>query len=308
MFVPQRIAFLLAVISGFVTAVHPQDPNPIDVAGTESILITSVMPVDEGGGLQRRDAALVIREPDQVSKLVSLFNGNVQHKVHACGYHWRMTFFRRGREATEIYFNQQCEKFDRNTAEICRFVQKRFDEVLRRPNAFLSNIEVRSSQPPEEAKQELESSLLRRVLFLSNTEDRLPFIELEASSTSKIPDDRTKWNTAIAETIRNADQPLINNIARIRERYHVVKISEIRTGMSMFGGGEIFEQRIVKIYFEVGTKLNDVHKGLELSKVATRSEPAGYSIQLVSDHRLSQSEMNDLISAFPFIVSVGPYK
>ncbi|MEO8572732.1 MAG: hypothetical protein ABI481_02095 [Pyrinomonadaceae bacterium] len=279
----------------------------IDVSNTREILISSVRESDLFQGQQKGDEALLITSRAEIAKFEALFNRNVQGKVHACGYHWRLTFYRAGAAPTEIFFNEKCEDFERHTGEICALVQGTFRRTVAHPNSYITNLDIDVNVLPEMAKDELTSKGRMRLLGLRDIA-RLPYVEIEASSTSSIPANRSLWNAEIAQTVQDADRALVNDIARIRARHHIVEIGEIMRGMSMFGGGKITEQRKVKLYFEVGSKLDDVGKGLNNSKVGSVVNPSEYTLQILSQLRPTKLEVEAMRKRFPFIKAVTPYQ
>ena len=294
------------LVAGHVGAALLIAQEPIDVSNTQEILITSVRTSERFRNKQKGDEALVIRDRAEIAKLVNLFQNNIQGTVHACGYHWRLTFFRNGNEATEIFFNEECEEFERNTELICQLVQDKFKQTVNKPNSFVSNLEVDVAAIPETAKAELSRGSLR-VLGLSPVR-RLPYVELRAASTSAIPADKALWNTEKAKVILDADQALVNDIARIRQRYDVVEVGEIMRATSMFGGGKIEEERRVRIYFKVGADMSGVVKVLNKSKVGETVKPETYSLQILTPTRLGPQAINDLTARFAFIKAVSAYR
>ena len=299
-----RLAILVLVL---VSALAVSAQERIDVSNTHEILITSVRMSEMFSGRQKGDEALLIQDKAEISKFVSLFQNNLQGNVHACGYNWRLTFFRNGSPPTEIYFNERCEEFEKNTGLICELVQAKFRQTITQPNAFASNVEVDVAVPPETAKTELATRGQLRLLSLRRIE-RLPYVELTASSTSAIPPEKSRWNTAKANTILNADQALVNDIARIRQKYEVVEIGEIRLAMSSFGGGQIVEGRRVKIFFNVGADITDVGKILNKSTVSSTVKPDSYTLQILTTSRLTQSDSQELRTKFPFVKAISAYQ
>ncbi len=296
-----RLLLLLTLTFALYAGAYAQER--IDVSDTQEILITSLRPSERLSGRQKGDEALLIRDKAEVSKLVSLFDKNLQSKVHACGYQWRLTFLRTGAPPTDIYFNEKCEEFERNTDKICEIVQTKFRQTVAKPNSYVSILDIDVNVIPETARTELTSKGRLRVLDREDI-NRLPFIELRAASTSKMPADRARWNAEKVNVILAADRALINDIARIRRKYDVVEIGEITHGSSMFGGGEIMEQRRVKLYFDVGTNLENIGSLLNQSKVEATSVPAVYNLQVLTDHRLTQPEIEELQKNLPFIKTI----
>jgi hypothetical protein len=279
----------------------------IDVSNTQEILISAVRESDAFTGRQKGDEALLIKDKAEIARFEALFNKNLQGKVHACGYHWRLIFYRSGAPPTEIFFNEKCEDFERNTGEICALVQDKFRRTVEQPNSFLANLEIDVNVLPEKAKEELSSDGRLRILTLRDIA-RLPYVDIQASSTSPIPADRSLWNAERARTVQNADRALVNDIARIRARHHIVEIGEIRHGGSSFGGGNITEERKVRLYFDVGAKLDRIGDGLNISKVGSVVSPSTYSLQILTPLRLAKSEGEELRKRFPFIKAITPYQ
>lgn len=277
----------------------------IDVSNTEEILITPVRTSETYRDRQKGDEALLIQDKPEIAKLVSLFDKNVQAKVHACGYHWRLTFNRGNLPPTVIYFNEECEEFERNTEKICEIVQAKFRQTVMQPNAYVTTLEIDVNVLPETARGDLKRAQMR-VLSLREVH-RLPYIELQASSKSPIPADRSRWNAEKAKVVLDADQALVNDIARIREKHKVVEIGQIMHSMSMFGGGEIMEQRRVKVYFDVGANFENVGKLLNKSTVGSTVTPSTYILQVLTPERLSNSERDEWQKRFPFIKKITAF-
>jgi len=296
---------LIAITIVFSSSIFAQDE--ISVSNTHEILITPVRRSEFFGDSQKGDEAMLIRDKAEIAKFVALFDKNVQAKVHACGYHWRLTFFRSGLEPTEIYFNEQCEKFERNTDAICDIVQSKFRQTVTAPNRYLTNLEIDVNRTPEAAKGILTSQGAMFVVALDKIK-RLPYVEIRASSSSQIPNERSLWDIEKEKVIRQADQKLIGDLVRIREKYKVVEIGEINHGMSMFGGGEIFEQRRMNIYFDIGTDLASVGKLLNKSKVESTYSPVTYSMQILTEHRLTKADQEALQQKFSFVKAIEAYK
>jgi hypothetical protein len=299
-----RFAWCLVFVILFCAAVTAQDR--IDVSNTTEILISSVRTSERFGKKQKGDEALLIRDKSEIAKFVSLLNNNLQGKVHACGYHWRLLFYRQGSATTEIYFNEDCEEFERNTAEICQTVQAAFNKTVTRPNAFLTTLKIDAAVPPETVEAELAAKNRMRVLSFRKT-DRLPRVELVASATSSIPDDQSLLQKVIAATILEADRFLVNDIARVREKLNTVEIGEIYSFVSRFGGGNITEERRVTLYFPIGTDLAAVGTGLNKSKVGETLVPTTYNLQVLTPSRLTKSERDELIKSFSFVKAIEPH-
>ncbi|PYT01314.1 MAG: hypothetical protein DMF63_00225 [Acidobacteria bacterium] len=300
-----RYVWILVLLLTFCSIVFSQDR--IDVSNTQEILVTSVMKSERFGNQQKGDEALLIRDKAEVQRFVALFNNNLQAKVHACGYNWRLTFYRSaGAPPTEVYFNENCEEFERNTGPICELVQKTFKQTVTKPNAFLTNLKIDVTAAPDVARDDLSSKGHLRVLSLRHVQ-RLPYVELLASSTSPIPKDKSLWNAEKAKTVLVADQILVNDIARVRSKYHVVDIDEIRHSKSISVVDKIFEERRVALYFDVGTDIGSVGKSLNLSKVGSTVVPDAYEIQILTAARVTEPEKQELMKKFSFVKSVEPY-
>jgi len=299
-----HVAILVLVL---LSALAVSGQERIDVSNTREILITSVQMSEQFRGRQKGDEALLIQNQTEISKLTNLFQNNLQHKVHACGYNWRLTFLRNGSAPTEIYFNEKCEEFERNTELICELVQAKFRQTVTQPNAFVSNVQVDVAVPPDTAKNDLTTRGQLRLLSLDEIE-RLPYVELKASATSAIPAEKSRWNTAKVNTVMEADQALVNDIARIRKKYEIVEIDEIKHGMSMFGGGQIVEGRRVKVYFNVGADLSEVGKVLNKSTVGETVKPESYTLQILTTTRLTESDGQELRTKFSFIKGISAYR
>ena len=278
----------------------------IDVSNTTEILISSVRTSERFEKKQKGDEALVIRDKKEIAKLVSLFNNNLQGKVHACGYHWKLAFYRQGLPTTEVYFNEKCEEFEQNTAEICQTVQEAFNKTVTQPNAFLTTLKIDAAVAPETVEGELSARNGMRVLSVRKT-DRLPRVELVASATSSIPDDQSLLKKVIADTVLEADRFLVNDIARIREKLNTVEISEIYSFVSRFGAGNITEERRVTLYFPIGTELSTIGNSLNKSKVGTTDVPATYKLQVLTPTRLTKSELDELTKSFSFVKAIEPF-
>ena len=299
-----RFAWCLVFVVLLCAGVTAQ--NRIDVSNTTEILISSVRTSDRFAKKQKGDEALVVRDKDAIAKFVTLFNNNLQGKVHACGYHWRIAFYRQGSPTTEVYFNEKCEEFEKSTEEICQTVQEAFNKTVTRPNAFLTTLKIDAAVAPETAEAELPARNGIRVLSVRKT-DRLPRVELVASATSSIPDDQSLLKKVIADTVLEADRFLVNDIARVREKLNTVEISEIYSFVSRFGGGNITEERRVTLYFPIGTELSTIGNSLNKSKVGETAVPATYKLQVLTPTRLTRSERDQLMKSFSFVKGVEPY-
>jgi hypothetical protein len=305
-----RVRQCFRAVLMFVFAVLAADgaftQDTINVSNTEEILITSVRRSEAFRESQKGDEALLIRDKSEIAKLVALFDKNVQHKVHACGYHWRLTFYKSSGNPTEIYFNEKCEEFDRNTEAICEIVQAKFRQTVEQPNAYISNVDIDVRVAPERAEAELNSKGRLRVLVLQPVR-RLPYVEIRATSTSSIPADRSLWNAEKTKVVQHADRILLTDIGRIRQKYNVVETGELMHGMSMFGGGKILEERRVKLYFDVGINIGNVGEILKESKVAETVSPTAYRLQILTGARLTEPEILKLKRDFPFVRAVENY-
>jgi hypothetical protein len=305
MIIAKRRSACLLLLLLALAATDAFAEDRIDVSNTQEILITSERAAEKYRGRQKGDEALLIRDRSEIAKLVALFDKNVQGRVHACGYHWRITFYRGNLGPTEIFFNEECEKFERNTEQICEIVQAKFHETVVRPNAYVTNLDIDVKQLPELARQVLTNHGLRLVPLREVR--RYPSVELRASSRSVIPTDRSLWDKEKANVMLDADRALVNDISRIRASYNVIKIGDLMHGMSSFGGGEIVEERRVQLYFEVGASLENVGKMLNKSRVGSTVIPETYGLQVVTDHRLTRPEELELKKNFPFVKQVVPF-
>jgi hypothetical protein len=133
----------------------------------------------------------------------------------------------------------------------------------------------------------------------------MPYVEIRASSNSLIPKNRSLWDSEKSKVIQVADKALSADISRIREKYRVREVGKFDLGMSMFGGGEIIEQRKVKIYFDVGTNLSHIEKLLTQSKIHEAVIPETYRVQVLNATRFANADVERLKSKFPFIRSIA---
>ncbi len=254
-----------------------------------------------------KDGGLLITKPDEISKFVELFNGNSKAVSHACGYHWQITFQKENAEQTEIFINQDCEEFTRNSREIRKFLKPKFDKIAKNPDYFISNIAVDVNTNPQEAIQKLTENTDHKVFVLDNPESRFPSIEVEARAILDIPENRNLWDDAQKKTRIKAENILRDEIKRIQDKYSIVKVDEIQSNYSSFGGGEIEERPKVKISFPIGTDLEGLGNILKESKITNKFIADKYDLQLVSKKRLSAEEIKKLSDTMAFIKGVSSY-
>jgi hypothetical protein len=278
-----------------------------DVKSTEAILIT-VASSDKHDKLKPNgDEAMWISDKNEIAKFVNLFDGNQKSVTHACGYHWRITFIRNSAEPFDIWFNQNCEEFEKNTAEICETVQSTFNQIKRNPTHFVTEIGIDVNNSPDEVLSKLKENPEYKIFLFSDPDKRFPFVEIESKAVSEITDDRSLWNIAKEKTKRNAENLLMDEAKRLSQKFAVLKNGEIKLAMSMFGGGKIEENLKMKIYFQVGTNLQNIEKNLTDTKFLTKGEPKVYFIQIVSKNRFSKSFGEDLMKDFSFIKQTFAY-
>lgn len=278
-----------------------------DVKNTEAILITVASSDKHDKLMPNGDEAMWISDKNEIAKFVKLFDGNRESVMHACGYHWRITFIRNSAEPLDIWFNQNCEEFEKNTAEICETVQLKFNQIIKNPIHFVTEIGIDVNVSPDEALSKIKENPEYKTFLFSDPDERFPFVEIESKAVSEIPDDRSLWNKAKEETKRKAENILKDESKRLSQKFAVLKNGKIELAMSMFGGGKIEENLKMKIYFQVGTNLQNIEKNLSETKFLTKSEPKVYFLQIVSKNRFSKSFAEDLMKEFSFIKQTFAY-
>jgi hypothetical protein len=270
----------------------------IEVAGTNEILITPLTRSEKHRRRHVGDEALLIRDRSTIGRFVQLFDGNRQ-LAHACGYHWQITFIRADSSKTEVFFNEKCEEFERDTKEICKLVQAKFIAAVSAPNRYVSVLDIDVRISPKSVKEELsKASLVAVELDRSN---RFPFIEISASSSAEIPDDRRRWDAAKMKVAQDADRKLMADLELIRNHYSVLTTRGPDRKISMFGGGTIDETRRFEVYFDIGTDLDPISDLLENSKIESKVVPVTYRIHALSEKRLSRSSIESLKRSYPFV-------
>jgi hypothetical protein len=279
------------------------------VKNTEVILITATSADGHDKPNPVGNEALLITNESEIAKFVKLFDGNRKSMMHACGYHWRITFIRKSAEPLDVWFNQKCEEFEFNTAEICETVQSKFSEIKNSPTHFVTEVEIDVNTNPDDAIGKINKNPNYTAFVLGDLDNRLPFIEIESKAVSEIPEDRNLWNKAQENTRLTAEKILTEESKWLSQKFAfaVLKNGRIRRSMSMFGGGEIEENQKMKIYFQIGTNIENIEKSLTNTKFLGKAEPKIYYLQIISKNRFSESFREQLTKEFPFIKQVLVY-
>lgn len=272
---------------------------------TEAILISVAMLRDKSE--LKGDEALLISDKAEIAKFVKLFDGNQKSRLHACGYQWRITFVRKSAEPTDIWFNQACEEFVKKSEEICETVQAKFSQIKKNPTHFVTDIGIDVNVPPDEVINKIKGIPNFKLFVLGDLDKRFPFIEIESKAVSEIPDDRKLWEKAKNETRQKAETILTDESKRLSQVFAVLKNGEFQPSMSMFGGGKIEENLKLKIFFQVGTKMEGIEKHLTEAKFIRKNEPQVYFLQLVTSNRFSDSSAKQLSQNFSFIKETFAY-
>ncbi len=298
------IAYCLSFLFFAVVPAYSQEKfsrEKFSVKNTKAILISAAMLEIHDKPKPAGDAAFLITDKNEITRFVKLFDEKSYAISHACGYHWRITFVGQSAETTEVWFNQNCEEFEKNTAEIYKLARAKFEQIKKNPTHFISEIGVDVNVSVEEAVKRINENPNFNAFILGDANKRFPFIEIEATAVSDIPEDRKLWDKAKEETRKKAEMLLIEESKRISQNFAVLKNDEFQFNKSMFGGGKIEESPCLKIYFQVGTKLDNIEKSLINSKIIKKAEPEVYFLQLVSKNRFSDLFSNQLLTDFPFI-------
>lgn len=303
-----HLRYLLFCLIFFVFSHSPVfAQETFNAKNTEAILISAVSSAVNDYPEIKGDEATLITDKNEIAKFVKLFDGNRKSVIHACGYHWRITFIRNSAEPFDIWFNQNCEEFEKNTAEICETVRSKFNQIKKNPTHFVTEIGIDVNTSPDEALGKLKENPDYKIFLFSDPDERFPFIEIESKAVSEIPDDRSLWDRAKEETRQRAEQILTDESKRLSKYFEVLKNGEIKLAMSMFGGGKIEENLKMKIYFQVGTKLQNIEKNLSETKFSTKGEPKVYFLQIVSKSRFSKSFGENLMRDFSFVKQTFAY-
>jgi hypothetical protein len=297
------LAFFVNIFSAPISA-----QEKYNVKDTEAILISIASVKFFDAPEPQGDEAMLITDKAEITKFVKLFNSNSKSVTHACGYHWRITFV--GKSATsptEIFFNQKCEEFVKNTAEICELVQTKFREIRASPTHFVTNLAIGVNITPAEAMLKLEENKNFVVFALDDPEKRFPSIEIEATAAGDIPENRKLWDKAKNETVKKIEMIFMREIEQIKKKYPVLKTGESYLARGMFGGGKIDETHRTKIIFAVGTNLNEIEKSLSAATVVQKTEPTTYFLQLVGTERFSPSMSVSFKENYSFVKSLSAY-
>jgi hypothetical protein len=238
------------------------------------------MPFDDGPQTKGDEAAL-ITDKSGVAILVNMFDGNDKAVSHACGHHWRMTFVQRSGPPVNIYFNEKCEQFVRNTAEICATMQALFREIRTAPKAFITNVGIAPGTAPDEAMRRLAAMPGYRVFQLTDPDSRFPFIEIQAVATVGRPQDKTLPQKTTEEAHEKARNMLGRDIARIKEKYAIEKTGEFDWAGGSFDPYRIETNERVRVLFPVGTDIGAVEACLVESKLIEKKVPEVYYLQVV---------------------------
>lgn len=280
-------AFPLLLVLIFPAMLLAQQ-DTFKVKNTEAVLISrSWMPL-EGEPKTKGDEASLITDRSGVAILVNMFDGNAKAATHACGYHWRMTFVQRTGPPVDIYFNEKCEQFARNTAEICAAMQALFSEIRTSPKAFITNAGFDPAVAPDEAMRRLGAVPGFKVFQLRDLDSRFPFIEIEASAAV----DRTPgspWKEVEEKVTEKARETVRRDIARIREKYPVERIRDFQRTGGLFGPYNVETTERVRVLFPVGTDITAVETTLMESKFLAKEVPEVYYLQMVGTQRFPVS-------------------
>ncbi|MGI8542238.1 MAG: hypothetical protein ACR2MD_02015 [Aridibacter sp.] len=298
---------ILFVLTGISCSTMASVGDKFDVKNTKAILISVAMSEIHSSKKIIKDGGLLITDSKEIAKYVELFDGNSKAVSHACGYHWQITFQKEGAEQTEIYINQNCEEFNRSSREIHKFLKPKFDQIATKSEYFISNVAIDVNTSPEEAIQKLTENTNYKVFVLDNLENRFPSIEIQATAISDIPEDKKLWDEAKRKNSTKAENILRNEIEKIQSKYPVVKIDEIQSHYSSFGGGKIEERPTVRISFPIGTNLGDFERILKETIIKDKYIADTYTLQIVSKKRLSAIEIKQMSDMMPFIKGVSTY-
>lgn len=293
-----KIIFSSVVFGLACASVSSQEK--FDVKNTQAILISVAM-TEIHDAPPKGDEALLITDKNEIVEFVKLFDGKSKSFTHACGYHWRITFVRKSSEPIDVWLNQNCEEFEKNTKEIREKIQSKSREIKTNPTYFITEIGIDAKLSPEEAISKITEKPNLSVFVPGDLDKRFPYIEIESTAVSDIPEDKKLWNKATEETQKKADMLLTSESKRLGQNYAILKNGEFERSISMFGGGKIEERRKMKVYFQIGMNLENIERNLTNTKLLEKEEPKVYFLQLVSKDRFSQEFINGLSNEFPFI-------
>lgn len=278
----------------------------INVKNTQAVLISRTWMPLEGEPKTKGDEAALITDKSGVAILVNMFDGNAKAVSHAYGYHWRMTFVQRSGPPVDIYFNEKCEQFERNTAEICATMQALFREIRSSPKAFITNAGIDPGISPGEAMRRLGAVPGFKVFQLHDPDSRFPFIEIETSSAV----DRTPgspWKEVEEKVTAKARDVLRRDIARIREKYRVERVRDFRRTGGIFGPYNVETTERVRVLFPVGTDITAVETTLMESKFLAKEVPEVYYLQMVGKERFPVSSKALRAGTSDFVKTISAY-
>lgn len=271
--------------------------EPSTIERTNAILISQYM-------IRTGSEALLITDPEKISELVRLFTNN-RTAPHACAYHWLIWFRQSATRSIPFSHNEECEIYANHDKQIHLLLNAYFRAIKQNPTQFILNIKVPASLEPDEAVRKLEDNK-QKVFFFSETEQRLPYIRIQASAISNIPKNRSEWDAAESKNLSLAEDRLRNAIAALRSKYTIVKTTKLDNRYSRFGGGTMEHRVETTIYFPIGTTVDNigVPSGVD---VLDRKMPGYYILQLVVQERFSEAFRRSLMSSNPFILDVHPF-
>ena len=99
----------------------------------------------------------------------------------------------------------------------------------------------------------------------------------------------------------------MQEIEQIKKKYTVLKTDESKLTRGMLGGGKIEETHRAKVFFAVGTNLNEIEKSLSATKLFQKIEPITYFLQIVSTNKFSPNLSAAFTEKYPFIKSILSY-
>lgn len=153
-------------------------------------------------GWRTGPAALIVEDPDEVTRLYALLAGN-EREAFLCGYHWEFRFDYRDAPPESIAINENCEKFKRDNAEVWRALTQYFERAKNQPTHQRIVVQARDVRVKGELRRQLEQ---RYGLVIDNG-PRNPWLTVAA---------REPWTAERIETLKTAS-PLIAKVTPIPE-------------------------------------------------------------------------------------------
>ena len=245
--------------------------------------------------------AVLLEDAESVRRIFELLRGN-EVAMHACGFHWQLTFEIGEQRYWSVPFNQECEQFRRANAEIQKFVHGYIEQITKQPKQYLIDVAIAPREDVEPVRQRLQEAGYRVLLLRSNA-TRYPYVRLEAAAAGRMTSD-DDYEIA-EELITRANKRVQDGIDLLRQRGHLVEAGPIREAGSGSLRPKLFYAATADVALSWKFRPEDVQRYPAFLSFCEYFVPTEYVLNVVVDEQLSPKLEARIRQVVPSVRRIG---